>query len=322
VTDPRRSEPTTSWTNEPRPSEPRMQIAADLESAAAPSFVYVDNSGRVRAPWRYRMRQIGSWSLLLILALASASVFAPFGGFSGLVAALVVLALVLHLALLSSWIHRGVVFLAHDQLELAERLLARASRLSLHQVGMRALADQNRAALAQRRGDHRAALRLNRRALAICELLPRPLGRGLNYHLLRYGEVVLLCNLDQPGAARKRLATIPKSPPGEYILLRRWTAELYLALVEGKLELDWAALEQRTARAERLRASPELLALCAWGWDALGDRSRAVGHAMTARRLEGVRPFAQSLPLLGRWIDAVLTDVDQAEPPNPSGAGS
>jgi hypothetical protein len=320
LADPRRSEPSTSWSNEPKPTEPRMQIAADLESADERTFVYVDNSGRVRSPRRYRLRQLGSWSLLAALALASAAVFAPFGGTWGLLAALLLLALVLHLVLLSSWIQRGVVLLAHDRLELAERLLARAARFSLHQIGMRALAEQNRSALAQRRGDHALALRLNRQALALLERIPRPFGRGLHHYLLRYGEVILLCNLDQPDAARRRLGTISEPPPGEYILLRRWTAELYLALVEGRPALDADALLRLTARAEQLRASPELLALCAWGWEALGDRARSRSCLGRAGAQEEGPSIAQGLPQLARWIDAARADVDQADPANPSGA--
>jgi hypothetical protein len=321
VTDPRAAEPSTSWAREPLATEPRLRMARDLESADARTFVYVDDKGRVRAPWRYRARQVGCWTLLTLLALGSAVAFIPLGGAWGVIAALIVIGATVHLALLSSWIHRGVVLLAHDRLELADRLLSRAARFSLHQLGIRSLAHQNRSVLAQRRGDHERALSLNRRALALRELWPSPLGRGLYFYLLRYAEVILLCNLDQPRAARQRLAGVPKPPPGEYIRLRRWTAELYLALVEGELDLDQSSLERRTARAERLRTSPELLALCAWGWERLGDRPRALRQLISVRLQERGLPFSPSLPHLARWVDAACADVEPTEPADPSSPG-
>lgn len=285
-----------------------MQLAESLESADSRTFVYVDDAGRVRPAWRYRAIQLVSWSVLFLLASAVGLVLSLLGGWVGLGLSLVLVAVVVHLALVSSWLSRGIVLLAHEELDAAETLLARAERCAGFQLGVRALALQNRSALAQRRGDHTLAFELGERALAVRDRLPGMLGRGLHHWLLRYAQVILLCNLGRADEARQRLERMQEPPDGEYIRLRRWTAELYLALVCERLELDRAELEVRTARACAIRSSPELIGLVAWAWDALGDRERALSLGRTAHSLEESSPFSDSLPALGRWLNALLDD--------------
>jgi tetratricopeptide (TPR) repeat protein len=294
-----------------------MQLAESLESADSRTFVYVDDSGRVRPAWRYRAIQLASWSLLFLLSAAVGLVLALLGGWVGFGLALVLVAVVVHLALLSSWLSRGIVLLAHEELDLAEALLARADRFAGFQLGIRALALQNRSALAQRRGNHALAFELGERALALRDKLPAMLGRGLHHWLLRYAQVILLCNLGRTDEARHRLERTADPPDGEYIRLRRWTAELYLALVSERLELDRAELETRTARAAEIRSSPELIALVAWAWHSLGDGERALSLARTANELEESSPFSESLPALGHWLNALLHDPRTPAPDPP-----
>lgn len=295
-------EPTTAWASEGDSAEPGMQIAENLESAGARTFVYVDDSGRVRPAWRYRVLQIASWTVLGVLWLASAALLIAFTGLFGLLLAAVLAAVVAHLALLSSWIHRGVILLAHDRLDDADRLLTLATRYSLLHFGARALALQNRSAVAQRRAEHDAALAFARRALALRERIPF-LQSGLHYWLLRYTEVILLCNVNRFQEAAEHLATIQNAPAGEYITLRRWTAELYVALCTGRLQLSEHELELCSDRAAAIPTSPELAALCAWAWSALGRADRAERLLELARVRCDLAPFADSLPRLADWMN-------------------
>ncbi len=315
-------DPSTAWTSDPGPVEPRMQLAENLESADARTFVYVDDSGRVLPIWRYRARQLGSVALLTSVMLLGGTLLTWWLDALGILLWLVLVAFVLHLALLWSWIQRGVVLLAHDRLAAADRLLGLAERFSLFQLGVRALALQNRAGVAQRRGDHRTALELNQRALALREKLPGFFRKNLHYWLLRYADVVLLCNLGRTDEARSRLAAITDAPPGEYIALRRWTAELYLALCDQRPEIDDAELERRSLRAFGLKSEPELLALCAWAWHARGDLERADRYLVAAGTRGDPAPIAEGLPALASWMNAVRRHDDRTTLPDPPGDAS
>ena len=305
-------EPDTAWASEPRAAEPKMQLAENLESAGARTFVYVDDAGRVQPTWRYRLLTVVSWLVLAVLWAECAALLALFAGVAGVVIALVLGAVFLHVFLLSRWSHRGVVLLAHDQLDAADRLLSLAERWSPLHLGVRALALQNRSAVAQRRGEHARALALAERALELRSRVPFWLQRGLHYWLLRYAEIILLCNVGQIDEAAQRLGAIDRAPTGEYLLLRAWTAELYLALCRGRLDLDEGELARRTARAEAIPTSPELAALAAWAWQARGEHARAARLLRIAKERADIAPFEESLPHLASWMSV---DGD-AHPPS------
>ena len=77
-----------------------MRLAESLETADCRTFVYVDDAGRVRPAWRYRVLQAASWSVLVLLSGASAVLLIVLGGWAGFGVALLLAALVVHLALL------------------------------------------------------------------------------------------------------------------------------------------------------------------------------------------------------------------------------
>ena len=96
------------------------------------------------------------------------------------------------------------------------------------------------------------------------------------------------------GVARAALETRPEL---------HYLTELYIALVDNCLPLLDAALWERCELALRTPSAEPLIALCAWGFDSMGEHDMAwhvLGEAYD--RLEGV-PLLRTMPPLWRWME-------------------
>lgn len=286
-----------------RPSEvPRMQLARSLDEAGPRTFVYVDGKGRVRSPARYRAVQAAGYAALGAVVLGGTALYTSIFGPPGALVGVLFGAAAGRSLLLTREINQAALLSSHDRLDEAELILRRLLKRRMVARRLRALAHHNLGAVATRRGDHAEALDQLRRAIVLYHAAWR---KSPHLRSCQYGEIIALCNLGREGEARQRLRALSEVPEGDYLIIKHWTTQLYVDFCAGAFDRRAYGDElwDRAKRALKITSSSALLALCAWGFDSMGEHDMAwhvLGEAYD--RLEGV-PLLRTMPPLWRWME-------------------
>ncbi len=288
---------------------PRMQLARSLDEAGPRTFVYVDGKGRVRSPTRYRAVQAMGYTALGAVVVGGTALYTSLFGPAGALVGVVFGAVAGRSLMLTREINQAALLSSHDRLDEAELILRRLLKRKLVARRLRALAHHNLGAVATRRGDHAEALDQLRQAVVLYQASWR---KSPHLRSCQYGEVIALCNLGRTDEARERLASLKERPEGDYLLIKHWTTELYVAFCQGKHHAE-GDLWERAQRALRITSSSALLSLCAWGFERQGDLDMAWHLLREAYdRLEGV-PLLRTMPPLWRWMEAQRDKAYAAE---------
>lgn len=280
---------------------PRMQLARSLEEAGPRTFVYIDGKGRVRSPARYRAMQVLSYSALGAVIVGSTALYASLFGPAGALVGVVLGAAAGRSLLLTRQINHAALLSSHDRLDEAELILRRLLRRPLVARRVRALAHHNLGAVATRRGDHAEALEQLRAAIVLYQAAWR---ESPHLRSCQYGEIIALCNLGRADEAAQRLLSMRQEPEGDYLLIKHWTARLYLDFSRNQPEAySPDELWDRARCALRITSSSALLALCAWAFERHGEQDMAWHLLREAyERLDGV-PLLRTMPPLWRWME-------------------
>ena len=134
--------------------------------------------------------------------------------------------------------------------------------------------------------------------------------RWVGYEIHRYAQIMTLLQVGQQKKAHVRFSEISARPDGDYLMLLHWSCELMLAFAAGRHQLDEDELHGRARLALGVLPGTQLLVLCAWGFDQLGDRDMA-DHLVEVAVDRWEPKLARSLPRLGQWLDrrsAVLAE--------------
>ena len=281
---------------------PRMQLARSLDEAGPRTFVYVDGKGRVRSPARYRAVQAAGYAALGAVVVGGTALYTTLFGPPGALVGVLFGAAAGRSLLLTREINHAALLSSHDRLDEAELILRRLLRRRLVARRLRALAHHNLGAVATRRGDHAEALEQLRRAVVLYQAAWR---KSPHLRSCQYGEVIALCNLNRVDEARQRLQGLAEAPEGDYLIIKHWTTQLYVDFCANAFDRKRYGddLWDRAQRALRITSSSALLALCAWGFERLGEADMAWHLLREAYdRLEGV-PLLRTMPPLWRWME-------------------
>jgi hypothetical protein len=279
---------------------PRLELARSLETATPRSLVYIDATGEVRSPARFRTLNAIAWGSSAVISAAAAGVYVALLGAPGLLVGAglgLFYGLVFHRARL---LRQGMAHVSFDRLDEGEALLKRVTTSRISNKNVRAMAWHGLARVAAQRGDHEAALAHLRTALGLHARFRR---RPALARLTEYAEIVTLVNLDRVAEARQRLDGKRPVPTGNYLKLQHWVAELYVCFAEGAHRLDGDALHERARAALGISNAAALLALCAWAHEQAGDRDQAE-HLLAEAfdRREGLH-LDRALPRLHAWME-------------------
>jgi hypothetical protein len=286
---------------------PPMELAESLEKAPPRSFVHVDAKGNVRSPARYKVLQ----------AISYGSAAAIVGGVTLVYGALLGLPGVGIGVGLGAWVglhvRRGIRLqqatrlLVHDRLDEAEALLREVLAGWRVPRNVRALAEQNLAALEVRRGNYESALDHQRAAMT---LYARNRKKTLFAHTVEYAEITTLVNLERVGEARQRFEQQHGHvPEGDYLRLQHWVAELYVCLAEGEHRISADDLHERAKAALGITGAAGLLGLTAWAHAQLGDSDQAWHLLREAYdRMQGTA-VERALPRLYDWMEKHRTEA-------------
>jgi tetratricopeptide (TPR) repeat protein len=279
---------------------PRMQLARSLEEAGPRTFVYIDNQGRVRSPVQYRAMQAMSYSLLTAILVGGTALYSYLLGPQGLIFGLVFGLAVGRNLFYTRQINQAALLSSHDRLDEAELLLRRLLKRRLLGRRLRALCHHNLGAVATRRGDHAQALEQLRRAISLYQA---SWPRSPHLRSCQYGEIIALCNLGRADEARQRWQSLPRQTEGDYLLIKAWTTELYVAFASDQPPPGDSDLWERARRALRITSSSALLGLCAWAFVRAKDQDIAWHLLREAYdRLDG-EPLFLIMPPLWRWME-------------------
>jgi len=277
-----------------------MQLARSLEEAGPRTFVYIDNQGRVRSPVQYRVMQAMSYALLASILVGGTALYSHLLGPQGLIFGLVFGLAIGRNLFYTRQINRAALLSSHDRLDEAELILRKLLKRRLLGRRLRALCHHNLGAVATRRGDHGQALAELRKAIALYQA---SWPKSPHLRSCQYGEIIALCNLGQAGEAQQRWQSLPQQPEGDYLLIKSWTTELYVAFTAEHPPPADGELWERARRALRITSSSALLGLCAWAFSCAKDQDLAWHLLREAYdRLDG-EPLSLIMPPLWRWME-------------------
>lgn len=281
---------------------PSMRLARTLDEAGPRTFVYIDNQGHVRSPLHYRAMQVLSYSLLASILVGGSVLYSMLLGPQGLLFGVVFGLLIGRNLSSTRQINQAALLSSHDRLDEAEIILRRLLRRRFLGRRLRALCHHNLGAVATRRGDHEEALAQLRQAIGLYQAA---WPKSPHLRSCQYGEIIALCNLRRGDEARGRWQSLPKQEEGDYLQIKAWTTELYLAFVcDEPPPLD-NELWERSRRALRITAASALLALYAWAFLRVGGTQNDMGWHLLREafdRLDG-EPLGQIMPPLWRWME-------------------
>lgn len=295
---------------------PKLEMARSLEEAGPRALVYVDEKGRVQPPTRYRVALASRYAALSAVVLGGSmlygQMFGPLWGIGLLLSLSALIAGLLSREMFATrLLNQAVALCAHDRCDEAEVLLRRLlSRRKLPQRH-RALGLHNLAVVASRRGEHLEALAYQRAAMRIYQ---QAWPASPHYVACQYGEVMTLCNLGRLDEAAEHLRALPERPDGDYLLLKSWTADLYLRFCRGDGPPDAEALWERAERALKITSAVALLGLCSWAYTQGTGPDRDLGMAWHllreahGRLVESLEEspdnpsLARLLPPLWKWM--------------------
>ncbi len=290
---------------------PDMRLAKTLDEAGPRTFVYIDNQGRVRSPVHYRAMQVLSYTLLASILVGGSVLYSLLLGPQGMLFGVVFGLLIGRNLRSTRQINQAALLSSHDRLDEAEILLRRLLRRRFLGKRLRALCHHNLGAVATRRGDHEEALLQLRQAIGLYQAA---WPRSPHLRSCQYGEIIALCNLRRGDEARARWQSLPAQEEGDYLQIKAWTTELYLAFILDTPPALDGELWERSRRALRITAASALLALYAWAFLRSSESSRDMGlHLLREAfdRLDG-EPLAQIMPPLWRWMEQHRSQLDEA----------
>lgn len=286
--------------DQPEQDVPRMQLARSLEEAGPRTFVYIDNQGRVRSPVQYRAMQVMSYSLLVGILLGGSALYSYLLGPQGLIFGLVFGLAIGRNLLYTRQINRAALLSSHDRLDESELILRRLLKRRFVGRRLKALCYHNLGAVATRRGDHEQALLHLRHAISLYQAA---WPKSPHLRSCQYGEIIALCNLARASEAQKRWQTLPRQTEGDYLLVKSWTTELYVAFSADEPPPADGELWERARRALRITSSSALLGLCSWAFLRAKDQDIAWHLLREAYdRLDG-EPLFLIMPPLWRWME-------------------
>lgn len=280
---------------------PKMKLSNSLARAARDEFVYVGRSGEVRSPTRYRVQRFAGLGIAVTAALVG-TVLSIAVGLPWLSLLYVsTLGYASNVWRKSEQLKQGAALLAADRIDEAERVLLPLTNTRLAPASIRALAWQNLAGVAVRRGRHAEALASVRRCDAIFRRgfwAPAGPWRWIN----RFSEVQLLAQLGELEAARRVLAELVRAPSGEYFQILRMNAELMLAFASQDASTLPEDLHAWVHRAIETTTAELALVLLAWAHAQRGDDDMA-SHLLDEAR-DRIEPelFARIYPNVARWL--------------------
>lgn len=290
---------------------PSMRLAKTLDEAGPRTFVYIDNQGQVRSPVHYRAMQAMSYSLLASILVGGSLLYNHLMGPQGLLFGVVFGLLIGRNLLSTRQINQAALLSSHDRLDEAEILLRRLLRRRFLGRRLRALCHHNLGAVATRRGDHEEALIQLRQAIAMYQAA---WPKSPHLRSCQYSEIIALCNLTRGEEARGRWQSLPKQDEGDYLQIKAWTTELYIAFVCNEPPPLDNELWERSRRALRITAASALLALYAWAFLRGDEKQNDMGWHLLREafdRLDG-EPLGQIMPPLWRWMEQHRSAADAA----------
>lgn len=278
-----------------------MKLASSLAQASRDEFVYVGRKGDVRAPWRYRLHQglaIGVAGLAGIggTALCFAS------GLPLLSLAYVgALGYVVWVWKYSLRLKHGAALLAADQLDEAAGVLSSVANSRFAPASVRALAWQNLAVVAARRGAHTEALSHAVSSAMLLGRARRPF-QGPWRWINGFTRALLLAQLGRLDEARALRCELERAPNGEYFQILAMNTDLMIAFVGGTPERLPADLHEWNRTALQTTTAELALALLAWAHFERGDAD--MGAHLREQALDRIdrRSFARSYPAVEAWL--------------------
>lgn len=294
---------------------PAMVLASSLENAQPRTFVHIDARGQVRSPARYRAIEAASYGAVGGVVLGVTVVYGALLGMPGVAVGAAVGLWFGWLLRRGRLLQKATLLLAHDRLDEAEVLLNRVLTSWPRPRALRALAEQNLGAVCARRGDFEGALTHQRAAMSIYATSSRRRRNSPMARLVEYAEVSTLVNLGRVGEARQRLEQRRDHvPPGNYLKLQFWVAELYVCLAEGEHRLTADDLHERARTALGITGAAALLGLCAWAHAASGDTDQAWHLLRESLDRRHGQLIDRLLPKLHAWMEAHLADAEWTPP--------
>ena len=281
---------------------PRMRLARTLDEAGPRTFVYIDNQGRVRSPVHYRAMQVLSYSLLASILVGGSVLYSLLLGPQGLLFGVIFGLLIGRNLRSTRQIDQAALLSSHDRLDEAELLLRRLLRRRFLGRRLRALCHHNLGAVATRRGDHEEALSQLRQAIGLYQIA---WPRSPHLRSCQYGEIIALCNLGRGEEGRQRWLSLSPQSEGDYLQIKAWTTELYLAFTTDQPPPIDAETWERSRRALRITAASALLALYAWAFQRGSEANQDMAWHLLREafdRLDG-EPLSQIMPPLWRWME-------------------
>jgi len=282
-------------------TRPALKLSASLAGASRDEFVYVGRNGQVLSPTRYRVQRVASLALAISAAVGGVALSVVIGAPWLALLYVASLGYGANVWARSEQLKRGAALLAADRLEEAEAELWPLTRSRWTTQTVQALAWQNLAGVALRRGQTETALEHVRR----CEQQFRriwwvPLGpwRWIN----RFSEVQLLAQLGRVKEARELYRSMTRVPEGEYFVLLRMNAELMLAFAEGSAEALPTDLHAWVRNALATTSAELALAILAWAHEERGDAEMASLLVAQARDRIDAAVFGRMFPTVYAWL--------------------
>ena len=280
---------------------PPMVLANSLAEAPPKAFVHVDSSGQVRSPSRYRALQALSYGSAAAIVGGVTLVYGALLGVPGV-------GIGVGLGVYVGWhIKRGLKLqeatrlLVHDRLDEAEALLNQVLKSWRCPRNVRALAEQNLAAVSIRRGNFEDALAHQRAAMT---LYSKNRKKSLFARTVEYAEITTLVNLGRVGEARQRFEQKHGDvPTGDYLRMQHWVSELYVCLAEGEHRLAGDDLHERAKTALGITGASALLGLTAWAHLQSGDTDQAWHLLREAYDRKTGTGMERALPRLVEWME-------------------
>ncbi len=249
------------------PSE--RSLANDLPSARPDQLIAIDRKGEVQSAARYRWR-VRFWygSIIGMVAFLNAYVWL-IGGPVGLLASGPFALWAGHVLWRTRQLKHASLLIQDMRLEEARQEAGACARNRWLPAAYRGLAETTLCTIARYEGQDALALEHLRRAR---KLLRKKM---VQRRILDFGEVAILVNLGELSEARRCLEHRREGADGEVYRLVRITAELYLALAEGRHAFEEPQLHEWGRYALGLTVGAPLLGLTGWAFERLGDADMA-----------------------------------------------
>lgn len=295
------------------PGPPKMKLATSLARAARDEFVYVGKQGEVRAPWQYRVQRIAGLGVAITASIGGTVLGIALGAPWLSLIYLGTLGWIANVWRLSERLKKGASLLAADRLEEAEAELLRLVDARGASRTLRALAWQNLAGVAARRGDHAEALQRIRKCGALFDRMWWPPAGPWKW-INRFTEILLLAQLGRLDEARTKRRALSGAPGGEYFRILAMNADLMIAFAaQDPTGLpddlhEWSKVALQTTTAELA------LTLLAWAHFTRGDQD--MGEHLLGEATDRIDSdlFGRTYPTVWAWVKKAASQKSGAHP--------